>query len=120
MAEPGVVGCVRRLGRPHTHRLERYRSAAYTGYVDSELLAGRHRDIIGELEERLSLTPDDGASFATLMLALHRDDRSAEAPPPPGRADAGSLNPVSPNPMPLNPSQAKSLDHHDNSHPRRR
>ncbi|MFD0555829.1 DNA-binding SARP family transcriptional activator [Stackebrandtia endophytica] len=59
--------------------LERYRSAAYTGYFDAELLAGRHRNIIGELEEQLSLAPDDEALVATLMLALHRDDRSAEA-----------------------------------------
>ena len=59
--------------------LERHRSTAYTGYFDAELAAGRHHHIIGDIEEQLSLKPDDEGLAATLMLALYRDGQSAEA-----------------------------------------
>lgn len=60
-------------------RLNEERLAAFENCVEWELRLGRHRELIGELVERVATHPLRERSRAQLMLALHRSGRQAEA-----------------------------------------
>jgi len=60
-------------------RLEELREQAIEGRIDAELAAGRHRQLIGELERRAAEQPLRERAHAQLMLALARSGRRADA-----------------------------------------
>jgi DNA-binding SARP family transcriptional activator len=60
-------------------RLEELRLTALEERIDADLAAGRHRDIVGELEALITAHPLRERLRAQLMLALYRSGRQAEA-----------------------------------------
>jgi DNA-binding SARP family transcriptional activator len=60
-------------------RLRELQLAAVEQRLDAELALGRHREIVGELEELAADNPVHEAVAARLMLALYRSGRQAEA-----------------------------------------
>ena len=64
---------------PEIRRLEELRTAALEVAIDQDLDAGRHRDVLPELESLLALEPLRERLHAQRMLALYRSGRQAEA-----------------------------------------
>jgi DNA-binding SARP family transcriptional activator len=60
-------------------RLEELRLAAIEGRVEADLEAGRHTEVVGELEALVEQHPLRERLRAQLMLALYRAGRQAEA-----------------------------------------
>ena len=60
-------------------QLEELREAALEARVDEDLAAGRHTELIGELEQRIAEHPLRERAYAQLMLALARSGRQADA-----------------------------------------
>jgi YVTN family beta-propeller protein len=60
-------------------RLEEARLGAIEDRVDADLMLGRHRDVVGELEGLVSLYPHRERLLGQLMLALYRSGRHADA-----------------------------------------
>jgi len=60
-------------------RLEELRLTALELAVDQDLAAGRHREVVGELEALVAEEPLRERLHAQLMLALYRSGRQAEA-----------------------------------------
>jgi WD40 repeat protein/DNA-binding SARP family transcriptional activator len=69
--EPFAAGEIRRL--------EELRLAAIEQAMDSDLAAGRHRELVGELDVLVGEHPLHERFHAQLMLALYRSGRQAEA-----------------------------------------
>jgi DNA-binding SARP family transcriptional activator len=65
--------------QPEIIRLEEERLAALEERVDADLEAGRHADLVGELEALVEHHPVRERLRAQLMLALYRSGRQAEA-----------------------------------------
>ncbi|GAB3461973.1 AfsR/SARP family transcriptional regulator [Actinophytocola sediminis] len=59
--------------------LEEHRLTAYEMLYDASLRAGRHAEVIGELEETSAAYPMRERFYDQLMVALHRSDRQADA-----------------------------------------
>jgi predicted ATPase/DNA-binding SARP family transcriptional activator len=70
-SSPGAAGERARLVEMHRNAVEER--------FEVDLLLGRHREIIGELEAQLAQTPLSERLWAFLMVALHRSDRQTEA-----------------------------------------
>ena len=64
---------------PEIRRLEELRLGAIEAAIDEELLAGRHRDVVGELTRLVADHPLSERLHGQLMLALYRCGRQAEA-----------------------------------------
>lgn len=62
-----------------TTRLEELRLTTLESRVDADLAAGRHADVIGELEARTRAHPFRERLWGQLMLALYRSERQADA-----------------------------------------
>jgi len=60
-------------------RLEEARLAALEDRLDADLALGRHADVVGALEQRISEHPYRERLRAQLMLGLYRCDRQADA-----------------------------------------
>jgi predicted ATPase/DNA-binding SARP family transcriptional activator len=60
-------------------RLEELRQAALEARVDADLALGRHRELVAELERRVTAHPLRERTHAQLMLALARSGRQADA-----------------------------------------
>ena len=60
-------------------RLEEIRLAALEQRVDAELALGRHRELVGELDELAAQHPFHEPFALRLMLALYRSGRQADA-----------------------------------------
>ena len=60
-------------------RLEEIRLAALEQRIEAELALGRHRELVGELEQLVAEHPPQERFRAQLMLALYRSGRQAEA-----------------------------------------
>ena len=80
MAGPGPRRRVRRaVRRPEIRRLEELRLGAIEAAIEEELLAGRHRDVVGELTRLVADYPLSEQLHGQLMLALYRCGRQADA-----------------------------------------
>ena len=64
---------------PEIRRLEELRLAAAELAVDADLAAGRHHELVGEIEALLAANPLRERLHAQRMLALYRCGRQAEA-----------------------------------------
>jgi predicted ATPase/DNA-binding SARP family transcriptional activator len=60
-------------------RLDELHAGALEAHIDQELANGRHRELIGELEQRTQEHPLRERTYAQLMLALARSGRQADA-----------------------------------------
>jgi YVTN family beta-propeller protein len=60
-------------------RLEQARLAALEDRIDADLMLGRHRGVVGELEALVGLHPHRERLLGQLMLALYRSERHADA-----------------------------------------
>ncbi len=60
-------------------RLEELRLAALEQAIDQDLVAGRHREVIGELDALVAQEPLNERFHAQRMLALYRSGRQSEA-----------------------------------------
>jgi DNA-binding SARP family transcriptional activator/ABC-type branched-subunit amino acid transport system substrate-binding protein/DNA-binding beta-propeller fold protein YncE len=60
-------------------RLDELRLSAQEERIEAELALGRHRELVGELEQLVSDHPLRERLRSQLMLALYRSDRQAEA-----------------------------------------
>jgi DNA-binding SARP family transcriptional activator len=60
-------------------RLEEIRLAALTHRVEADLALGRHREVVGELQQLSDEHPTQESFRALLMLALYRSGRQTEA-----------------------------------------
>jgi DNA-binding SARP family transcriptional activator len=60
-------------------RLDELRQAALEALVDADLALGRHRELVAELERRVTTHPLRERTHAQLMLALARSGRQADA-----------------------------------------
>src|SRR5829696_257273 len=67
------------FARLEAGRLEELHIAALEERIDAELLLGRDRDLVGELETLVARHPMRERLLAQLMLALHRVGRDADA-----------------------------------------
>jgi DNA-binding SARP family transcriptional activator len=67
------------FARAPIERLEEIRLAAVEQRIEAELALGRHRELVGELEELASEHPLRERFRAQLMLVLYRSGRQAEA-----------------------------------------
>jgi DNA-binding SARP family transcriptional activator len=67
------------FAREPIERLEEIRLAAVEQRIEAELALGRHRELVGELEQLASEHPLRERFRAQLMLALYRSGRQAEA-----------------------------------------
>lgn len=67
------------LVRPTAVQLEDARAAALADRRDAQLALGQHRQVVGELEARVTADPLDERSHSQLMLALYRSGRQADA-----------------------------------------
>jgi DNA-binding SARP family transcriptional activator len=67
------------FAQPEIARLEELRLGALEQRVDADLDAGRHRDLVSELERLVTAHPLRERFRAQLMLALYRAGRQAEA-----------------------------------------
>jgi DNA-binding SARP family transcriptional activator len=68
-----------RFARAAAERLEESRLAALATRIDDDLEAGRHAELVGELEQLATQHPYSERLRAQLMLALYRAGRQAEA-----------------------------------------
>jgi DNA-binding SARP family transcriptional activator len=68
-----------RFAQSEIARLEESRLACLEDRIEVDLAAGRHRDLVGELEALVSAHPLRQRLRAQLMLALYRSGRDAEA-----------------------------------------
>ena len=64
---------------PELARLEEERSAVVEDRIDADLRCGRHRELIGELEQLVSEYPLRERLWGQLIVALYRSDRQADA-----------------------------------------
>ncbi len=76
---PALCGVSSTIITSRAVRLDEERLLASERCVDWELRLGRHRELIGELVERVAAHPMRERSRAQLMLALYRSGRQAEA-----------------------------------------
>jgi DNA-binding SARP family transcriptional activator len=60
-------------------RLEEQRLAALEKRVEADLAAGRHAEVVGELQQLAAADPLRERLHALLMLALYRSGRQADA-----------------------------------------
>jgi DNA-binding SARP family transcriptional activator len=67
------------FAQPEIARLEEERLAAIEERIDADLEAGRHTEIVGEVEALVDRHPSRERLRAHLMLALYRSGRQAEA-----------------------------------------
>jgi DNA-binding SARP family transcriptional activator/class 3 adenylate cyclase len=67
------------FARTPIERLEEIRLAALEQRIDAELALGRHRELVGELQELVTEHPLRERFHEQLMLALYRSGRQAEA-----------------------------------------
>ena len=67
------------FARDASSRLEELHLEAVEARIDADLLLGRHRALIAELESLVSANPLRERLRAQLMLALYRSGRQAEA-----------------------------------------
>ena len=67
------------LVRDEARRLEQMREAAAADRIDTKLVLGDHREVIGELEAVVRAAPLDERAHGQLMLALYRSGHQAEA-----------------------------------------
>ena len=67
------------FAQPEIVRLEELRLAAVEQRIDAELAAGRHADVVGELERLVREHPLRERLHGQLMLCLYRAGRQAEA-----------------------------------------
>jgi DNA-binding SARP family transcriptional activator/WD40 repeat protein len=65
--------------RPAAARLEERRIEALVARAEAKLAAGRHAEVVGDLAEVVALHPTREQPRASLILALHRSGRQAEA-----------------------------------------
>lgn len=65
--------------RPELDELEEERIDAYQDLMDVELALGRHQTLVGELQLLVAQQPYRERLWASLVLALYRSDRQAEA-----------------------------------------
>ena len=68
-----------RFARTEASRLEELRLACIEQRIERELAAGRHAEVVGELESLASMHPARERLLGQLMLALYRSGRQAEA-----------------------------------------
>ena len=68
-----------RFARTEASRLEELRLACIELRIERDLAAGRHADVVGELESLASMHPARERLLGQLMLALYRSGRQAEA-----------------------------------------
>jgi DNA-binding SARP family transcriptional activator len=69
----------RQFAQAEIARLEERRLAAFEARFDADLAAGRHAELVGELEALVKEQPLRERLRAQLMLALYRSGRQAEA-----------------------------------------
>ncbi len=67
------------FAQPEAARLEELRLVALEARIDADLALGRHRQVVGELEELVGRHPLREALRARLVLALYRCGRQADA-----------------------------------------
>lgn len=60
-------------------RLQEILLVALEQRVDAELVLGRHRELVGELDELVAQHPSNESFVSRLMLALYRSGRQADA-----------------------------------------
>jgi DNA-binding SARP family transcriptional activator len=65
--------------RPELVRLDEARQSAIEDRIDAELSCGRHRELVGELEQLVVASPFRERRWAQRMVALYRSGRQAEA-----------------------------------------
>jgi DNA-binding SARP family transcriptional activator len=68
-----------RFAQPEIGRLQELQLACREEQIDAELAAGRHAEVVGELEVLVSENPLRERLRGQLMLALYRSGRQAEA-----------------------------------------
>ena len=71
-------------------RLEGLRLHAHELAIDADLDAGRHREVVGELESLVVAHPLSERLHGQLMLALYRSERQADALEPLPQAAVGA------------------------------
>lgn len=74
---PDLAGM--RIGDGLIARLEAQRLAAVVDRIDADLALGRHRHVVGELDELVRLNPLDEGLVSRLMTALYLTGRQADA-----------------------------------------
>ena len=67
------------FAQPELHRLEELRLAALEDRLDALLAAGRHSELVGELEALVESHPLRERLWGQLLLALYRSGRQADA-----------------------------------------
>lgn len=67
------------FARADADRLEDRRLAALEDRVDADIRSGRHRDVIGEIEQLAAAHPERERFVAQQMIALYRAGRQADA-----------------------------------------
>ncbi|WP_311380755.1 BTAD domain-containing putative transcriptional regulator [Arthrobacter sp. ISL-28] len=65
--------------RPELDELEESRLDVYQDLIEIDLTLGRHRALVGELLSLVALNPYRERLWASLVLALYRSDRQADA-----------------------------------------
>jgi DNA-binding SARP family transcriptional activator len=63
----------------HVDRLEERRLQALERRIDADLQLGRHRELVSELKELVSMCPQHEGFYGQLMLALYRSGRRGDA-----------------------------------------
>lgn len=77
---PALDGCAAGdLCAAEAVMLEEHRLTAYETLYDASLRAGRHAEVIGELEEISAACPMRERFYDQLMVALYRSDRQSDA-----------------------------------------
>lgn len=76
---PALSGLTSRYIQARATWLNEQRWCTYEEYVELQLVMGRHRDLIGELEMALADNPTRERLCGYLMLALYRSGRRADA-----------------------------------------
>src|SRR5262245_18631875 len=67
------------FARPEIVRLEELRLSVLEDRIDADLEAGRHAEVVGELQSLVSANPSRERLCGQFMLALYRSGRKAEA-----------------------------------------
>ncbi|MGK5529740.1 AfsR/SARP family transcriptional regulator [Streptomyces sp. URMC 129] len=76
---PALYGLTSRYMQARATWLNEERWCAYEEYIELQLVAGHHREVIGELEMALFDNPTRERLCGYLMLALYRSGRRADA-----------------------------------------
>ncbi len=76
---PAMAGIEGNFVRDAAHRLEELRLDALEARIEADLAAGRHADVVGELESLVARNPLRERLWAHLMVALYRCGRQADA-----------------------------------------